>query len=379
MDETQASLVGQNLRVLPRNLRAEDGDRGIQATILYSFDGLTNGNNNNQQVDFNDEPGSKLATFTPKSLDPAKNIEQFLHLNPNSGELRLIRQWPMSSSGLPLTLVVRATQADNRDRYALTTLTIVGPGSGALPVGASGKAAVQQLQQAPTSGGKRGIEFLQERLVVEVPEDTPVNERIARVKAHHLQESSHQQESNDAQTSSVDLSGGQSTAMTTSENKTTNKRPPRFHIIGQQAALNASHMGFRPINYQLLDDQTDQFGINGQGELFLRRPLDYEQRQEFRIRVLATYTKHSDICHVQVMVLNVNDNKPKVSVAWCCSSITLYELMMMMSLCRKTGSWLPFARQLVTFPREFLPSKCAARRDGFARVRVLLCFNCNYA
>lgn len=70
----------------------------------------------------------------------------------------------------------------------------------------------------------------------------------------------------------------------------------------------------RPISYQILDDQLEQFSINSQGEIFLRRPLDYERRQHFRLRVLASHTKFSDICQLQVNVLNVNDNKPKVSL-----------------------------------------------------------------
>ena len=297
MDETQSSLVGQNLRVLPRNLRAEDGDRGINAPVVYSFDStggqlaeMVAAANGEQPLTALDEPAS-IATA---------GLEQYLHLNPTSGELRLIRQWPLAGANSPLTLVVRATQVDNRDRYALTTLTIVRSAAAAAAAATTaaaaattaatvnggqwaGESANRQHANGSTSGGfKRGIEFQQERLVVQVAEDTAVNERIARVRAHHLQ------------------------ALATTSNSS--QIPTTADSANTQLAARG-----RPINYQILDDQTDQFAINGLGEIFLKRALDFEQRQEFRFRVLATYTKFSDICHVQVLVLNANDNRPKVS------------------------------------------------------------------
>jgi hypothetical protein len=315
MDETQSSLVGQNLRVLPRNLRAEDGDRGINAPILYSFDAT----------------GSRLVPDASAASDddePADSVEQYIHLNPTSGELRLIRQWP-AASGLPLMLVVRATQADNRDRYALTTLTIVRSGPGGQPQGgrpAGGPSSTpaspatpavgdhQSSARAPASAAKRGIEFVQERLLVEVAEDTPVNEKIARVRARHLPDAGGAKMlALASQQLDVELPAPSGPAARNEQQVSQQQQQQQHMRLVASGNSQAEQSKNRPINYQILDDQMDQFGINGLGEIFLKRPLDYEQRQELKIRVLATYTKYSDICHVQVVVLNVNDNKPKVS------------------------------------------------------------------
>lgn len=361
MDEAQSNLVGQNLLVLPRNLRAEDGDRGIMAPIVYSFDsqssstfaasnGLStdasaSGAHSARQFDEGDDSSSSSASSTSTFA-----IESYLHLNPTTGELRLIRQWPPGVA--PLTLVVRATQEDNRDRYALTTLTIargpsgtgsVGPTSGAGAADGAGadQSAKRTHKQLASLGdgdklAARGIAFVQGRVSIQVPEDTPVNERILRVRAQHLAPDQQHQwgapssvsgpdSSNASQAApsavadnqQVDLIGDQLQASSSNLNadlalKARDRSRSAANNQDQQLKSQAS---VRPINYQILDDQTNQFGINGLGEIFLRRSLDYEQRQEFKFRVLATFTKHSDICHVQVSVINVNDNKPKVSCA----------------------------------------------------------------
>lgn len=247
MDESQQSLVGQNLQVLPRNLYAEDGDRGIQAPIMYSFDQL----------------GAENAT-------DELGADNFLHLNGATGEVRLIRQWP-SQAKLPITLVVRATQADNRDRYTLTTLTVLRP-SPDTPALAGQLPARARLEA--------GLEFGQSRLELRVPESAPAHEKIGRVRARYMGP------------------------------RGTTEPDAGVELIRDRAVRWA---GARAISYQILDDQLDQFAVNGLGEISIKRPLDFEQRQEFKFRVLATYLKYSDVCQVQVHVLNVNDNRPKVS------------------------------------------------------------------
>lgn len=319
MDETQQNLVGQNLQILPRNLYAEDGDRGIAAPILYSFD---------QQSTWTAADNQQQQSF---------NVNHYLHLNPGSGEIRLLRQWPAlggqqraaglfggGGGGAQMTLVVRATQADNKDRYTLTTLTVTTTGtlrsSSSLPYhhlsGNNNQPAssVSATTANETHGGggakQQGIEFEQSQLSVRVPESAPVNEKIARVRARYIQAAAAAaslQLATDESLQPVDvLSGANSGAA-----EQAGKKQPASTRGRQLQATGAEQR--RPINYQILDDQTDQFGINGLGEIFIKRQLDYEHKQEFRFRVLATYLKHSDICRVHVEVLNVNDNKPKVS------------------------------------------------------------------
>lgn len=98
MDKYTASLAeGQRpdnaLAIQPRPIKAEDPDRAIRSPIIYEF-------NSNDTREYS-----------------------YFKIDPNNGEVTLRR--PLTSGlTLPLTLVVRATQMDNRDRYALTTLTI---------------------------------------------------------------------------------------------------------------------------------------------------------------------------------------------------------------------------------------------------------------
>lgn len=315
MDETQQNLVGQNLQVLPRNLYAEDGDRGIGAPILYSFDQLGGFQHSSGSADSTSSDPSS-ATNILSDVEP--NIEHYLHLNPTSGEIRLIRQWPSKWMGSPLTLVVRATQADNKDRYTLTTLTITRPVSGAAGARSVSTSSQQPVasREEPAHGGAgeqvaaggRLLEFAPNRLQIQVAENVAINEKIARVRARYKDSNPAAADSQAVDLVGQDWPGAASSsellAFKLHGNKT---RRTRLAELQQTASK-------RPINYQILGDQTDQsvFGINGLGEIFLKRHLDYEQRQEYKFQVLATYTKSSDTCQVQVIVLNVNDNKPKV-------------------------------------------------------------------
>ena len=85
--------AGEQLVISPRPIKAEDPDKGIRSAIIYSFN------------------------------SESKENSYFL-IDSKFGDVTLKK--PLSPSmTLPLTLVVRATQVDNRDRYALTTLTIL--------------------------------------------------------------------------------------------------------------------------------------------------------------------------------------------------------------------------------------------------------------
>ncbi|KAI1280504.1 Protocadherin beta-7 [Halotydeus destructor] len=86
---------GEQLVVSPKPIRATDPDTGISSPIEFSF-----------------------SSRTPDSREYG-----FFHIDPKFGYVTLKKPLPPSID-LPLTLVIRATQVDNRDRYALATLTV---------------------------------------------------------------------------------------------------------------------------------------------------------------------------------------------------------------------------------------------------------------
>jgi Cadherin domain len=77
------------ISTLPEPLRAQDQDEGIQSEIRYS-------------------------------INPSAESKYF-SINPKSGEIELITLYDAQKT----TLVIKATQVDNRDRYALVTLTVM--------------------------------------------------------------------------------------------------------------------------------------------------------------------------------------------------------------------------------------------------------------
>ncbi|XP_049947286.1 fat-like cadherin-related tumor suppressor homolog [Schistocerca serialis cubense] len=90
-------LQGTRLKVLPREIAAYDQDVGINAPIYYTFNSATQ--------DY-----------------------RFFEIDRSSGHVILQRTVPDDELLQPTTLVVRATQYDNPDRYALATLTVSRPG-----------------------------------------------------------------------------------------------------------------------------------------------------------------------------------------------------------------------------------------------------------
>jgi hypothetical protein len=86
--------AGERLNITPRAFRAVDPDTGINSQIELSFG----------------------------SSSDARETAYF-GIDSRLGEVTLKKPLP-SSISLPLTLVIKAMQVDNRDRYALTTLTV---------------------------------------------------------------------------------------------------------------------------------------------------------------------------------------------------------------------------------------------------------------
>ncbi|XP_044750836.1 protocadherin-16 [Coccinella septempunctata] len=87
------AVVGTVLTILPRDIKAFDQDKGINAPVYYTFNGL--------------------------GLD-----YHLFKINRNSGKVTLAKNITSDSLFHPATLVIRATQDDNPDRYALSTLTV---------------------------------------------------------------------------------------------------------------------------------------------------------------------------------------------------------------------------------------------------------------
>lgn len=81
------------LEVKPRDIEAFDQDAGIKAPVYYTFNGIGN--------DYS-----------------------FFRINRETGRVSLAKDVPEKDFHHPTTLVIRATQVDNRDRYALATLTV---------------------------------------------------------------------------------------------------------------------------------------------------------------------------------------------------------------------------------------------------------------
>ena len=119
--------VGQKLLVQPQDIKAFDKDLGLASPIYYSFAG--NG-----------------------GADEYKYFE----LNRNTGHIYMMTTIPETEFLQPATLVVRATQYDNPDRYTVTTLTL-------------------------TRGGifDSDLQFLQRLYNVKILENAPLNTAVA--------------------------------------------------------------------------------------------------------------------------------------------------------------------------------------------------------
>ncbi|KFM63488.1 Fat-like cadherin-related tumor suppressor-like protein, partial [Stegodyphus mimosarum] len=83
---------GMPLTITPAPIKAEDPDEGIQAPIQYTF--------NSESPEYS-----------------------YFELNRRTGQVTIKKAVP-EDLRLPITLVIKATQIDNPDRYSLTTLTV---------------------------------------------------------------------------------------------------------------------------------------------------------------------------------------------------------------------------------------------------------------
>lgn len=173
----QPPLKGSALEVKPREIEAFDQDAGIKAGVYYTFNGV----------------GSEYTYFK---------------INRETGRVTLARDVPEKDFHHPTTLVIRATQVDNRDRYALATLTV----------------SSEDMDDS--------IRFLHRVFHVRVSESMPKGTVIATLS---------------------------------------NNRPGE------------------PLKYYVSDqDVLKVFAFNTNGEISLRKKLDYEEHPEYVFKVFAT-------------------------------------------------------------------------------------------
>ncbi|XP_065202017.1 protocadherin beta-11 isoform X2 [Planococcus citri] len=191
---------GTRLRISPREISAYDQDLGIKSPIYYSF--------NSEGSDY-----------------------RYFDINRDTGSIFVKRNIPDDDFIQPAVLVVRATQFDNADRYALATLTISRPGT-----------SLHDLQ------------FLHNHYFAAILENVPVN----------------------------------SVLLTVITNKPRDKR----------------------LKYWL-SSYTDTFNVTPNGDIILKRPVDYETVDNYGFLVYATDGYVNTSASVNISVLNVNDWDPR--------------------------------------------------------------------
>ncbi|XP_074597982.1 uncharacterized protein LOC141852757 [Brevipalpus obovatus] len=219
---------GQPLTIKPKPIRATDPDIEIDSPIEYTF------NSDSREY-------------------------SFFSIDPKYAAIKLRKPLP-STLSLPITLVIRATQTDNRDRYALTTLTIF-----------SRRDASKESE----------LRFHKANYNISVPENVPLGQVLITVSINGRDEN------------------GEPTMPTTNS-------------LGNGRGSNLPNGGSK-LTYQILDDEEHNFDIRPNGEIIVRKMLDYEQRLWYSFRVMVSDGKQSDVTRVNVTLSNVNDHDPQFS------------------------------------------------------------------
>ncbi len=208
--------AGEQLVISPRPIQAEDPDAGIRSPIIYSFNSESKENS-------------------------------FFTIDPKFGDV-ILKKPLMPTINLPLTLVVRATQVDNRDRYALTTLTVLNRRQLVLP----------------------DIRFVKSNYSASLLESIPPGHVVLTV---------HTSRSLQLNSDKLSISGNNN--------------------IGLQ--------------FQILDDEEQHFGVRNTGEIILTKSLDYEKHKFYTFRVMVSDGRQSDVTRITVNVINVNEHDPILS------------------------------------------------------------------
>jgi len=219
----------QVLSIKPKAIRAIDPDKQINSPIQYLFN----------------------------SPDSSREYSYF-SIDPKFGTIKLKRPLPVNLN-LPITLVIKAVQTDNRDRYALTTLTII-----------------SNKQSELTE-----IRFLKSNYTASVFESVPIGHTLLTVQTTRPSDDNYK-------LSSPSVTSSLSTSSSSSFKSYSTK-------------------------YQILDDDENYFGIRNNGDIIVKKPLDYETKQWHSFRVMASDGKQSDVTRVYISLINVNDHNPQFS------------------------------------------------------------------
>ena len=67
----------------------------------------------------------------------------------------------------------------------------------------------------------------------------------------------------------------------------------------------------RRVKYSIQNLPNEEFSVSAKGDLILRKPLDYELRDQFNFTVFISDGKRNDSSQVQVTLLNINDWDPR--------------------------------------------------------------------
>ena len=218
-----SNRAGERLNMTPRALHAVDPDSGINSPIELSFS----------------SSGSDSAATAYFSLDS------------KFGEIRLKKSLA-SHIQLPLTLVIRATQVDNRDRYALTTVTVQ---------------SKRNLQKPP-------LKFTQSNHSFSVLENFPVGHVVMTLRTNRGE-------------------GNSRSRVISSNNNNNDDSPLTFQILGGDSSI--------------------PFEVRNNGELVVKSELDFERQGSYLLSVRVSDGKQSDLTNVNISILNVNDHDPEFS------------------------------------------------------------------
>ncbi|XP_045515064.1 protocadherin-like wing polarity protein stan isoform X1 [Pieris brassicae] len=212
---------GTELETNPGPIKAWDQDEGINAPLVFSASG----------------PGAER-----------------LRVSRDTGRLAATA---MLLENLPLTVVLKAMQVDNPDRYALATVSVrrrVGRGASAAVELEPGSSMVTPGVTATAE--QKEIKFTRKEYVARLPEDAAVGTLVL--------------------------------------------------------TLNTSPHTDRPLQFYVSERSfLEKFAINSLGEVLLRKSLDYETAATYYYQVMVTDGATNDTASLNITVDNVNEWEPR--------------------------------------------------------------------
>ncbi|KAL4718040.1 hypothetical protein ACJJTC_009379 [Scirpophaga incertulas] len=211
--------IGSYLTTEPGPIQASDQDRGINAPLQYAA-----------------------------AAAGAARVDR------DSGRVLLTDELLRRAQRAPVTLVIKATQVDNADRYALATLTVTATTSAppSTPPSTPPRAPPSAPPSAPPAAPVR---FTRRAYLAAVREDAA----------------------------------------------------PGTTLLALHTAPPAEGLQFYVSERSFLD----KFAINGAGELLLRRPLDFEETQAYHYQVMVTDGISNDTASINISVSDVNEWEPR--------------------------------------------------------------------